>query len=153
MITAMEKEKPINIKLFNVEELRTVNNCGGKDLAGLSEDTLVFQFKVNAIMNLSKDTIAIFMAIRYKYENAELFQAESKMVFVVNPLNEIITRDDGKNTITFSYDIMPTLVGASYSTLRGIVFKETQNEPLEKFPLPLMPMKALIEKCIISVEE
>lgn len=149
----MEKEKPINIKLLSVEELRTVNNFGGKDLAGLSEDTLVFQFKVNATINQSTDTIAIFMAIRYKYENAELFQAESKTVFAINSLNEIITRDDTKNTITFSYDIMPTLVGASYSTLRGIVFKETQNEPLEKFPMPLLPMKVLVEKCTITVEE
>ena len=153
MTTAMEKEKPINIKLLSVEELRTVNNCGGKDLTGLSEDTLVFQFKVNATISLSKDTIAIFMAIRYKYENSELFQAESKTVFAVNSLNEIITRDESKNTITFSFDIIPTLVGASYSTLRGIVYKEMQNEPLEKFPMPLMPMKVLVEKCVFSVVE
>ena len=83
----------------------------------------------------------------------DLFQAESKTVFVVNSLNEIINRDDSKNTITFSFDIVPTLVGASYSTLRGIVYKETKNGPLEKYPMPLMPMNVLVEKCVFSVEE
>lgn len=153
MTTTMEKEKSINIKLLSVEETGIFNNCGGKDLTDLSEDVLTFQFKVDATVNLAKETIAINMAIRYRYENADLFQAESRTVFVVNSLDEMITRDDSKNTITFSFDIVPTLVGASYSTLRGIVYKETKNGPLEKYPLPLMPMKVLVDKCVFSVEE
>lgn len=153
MTTTMEKEKPINIKLLSVEETSIVNNCGGKDLTDLSEDVLMFQFKVDATVNLVKETMAVNMAIRYRYNNTDLFQAESKMVFVVNSLNDIINRNDSKNTITFSFDIVPTLVGASYSTLRGIVYKETKNGPLEKYPMPLMSTKVLGEKCIFSVEE
>lgn len=149
----MEKEKPINIKLLSVEETSIVNNCGGKDLTDLSEDVLMFQFKVDATVNLVKETMAVNMAIRYRYNNTDLFQAESKMVFVVNSLNDIINRNDSKNTITFSFDIVPTLVGASYSTLRGIVYKETKSGPLEKYPMPLMSTKVLGEKCIFSVEE
>ena len=153
MTTTVEKEKPINIKLLSVEQTSIVNNCGGKDLADLSEDVLAFQFKVDATINLVRETITINTAIRYRYNNADLFQAESKTTFVVNSLDEIITRDDSKNTITFSFDIVPTLVGASYSTLRGIVYKETKNGPLEKYPMPLMPMKVLVEKCVFFVEE
>ena len=153
MTTTMEKEKPINIKLLSVEETSIVNNCGGKDLTDLSEDVLMFQFKVDATVNLVKETMAVNMAIRYRYNNTDLFQAESKTVFVVNSLNDIINRDDIKNTITFSFDIVPTLVGASYSTLRGIVYKETKNGPLEKYPMPLMSTKVLGEKCVFSVEE
>lgn len=153
MTTTMEKEKPINIKLLTVEETRIVNNCGIKDLSSLSEDVLGFQFKVDAKVNSAKETITIDMAIRYRYENADLFLAGSKTIFVVNSLGEIITRDDSNNTITFSFDIVPTLVGASYSTLRGIVYKETKNGPLEKYPIPLMPMKVLVEKCSFSIEE
>lgn len=153
MTTTMEKEKPINIKLLTVEETRIVNNCGIKDLSSLSEDVLGFQFKVDAKVNSAKETITIDMAIRYRYENADLFLAGSKTIFVVNSLGEIITRDDSNNTITFSFDIVPTLVGASYSTLRGIVYKETKNGPLEKYPMPLMPMKVLVEKCSFSFEE
>ena len=153
MTTTMEKEKPINIKLLTVEETRIVNNCGIKDLSSLSEDVLGFQFKVDAKVNSAKETITIDMAIRYRYENADLFLAGSKTIFVVNSLGEIITRDDSNNTITFSFDIVPTLVGASYSTLRGIVYKETKNGPLEKYPMPLMPMKVLVEKCSFSNEE
>jgi len=153
MTTNMEKEKPINIKLLSVEETSIVNNCGGKDLTDLSEDVLGFQFKVDSMINLAKETMTVNTTIRYRYNNADLFQAGSKTVFVVTSLNEIVTRDDSKNTITFSFDIVPTLVGASYSTLRGIVYKETKNGPLEKYPVPLMPMKVLVEKCVFSVEE
>lgn len=149
----MEKEKPINIKLLTVEETKKVNNCGGKDLSGLSEDALEFRFKVDSTVNLAKETMTVNMAIRYRYEGADLFQAESKTVFVVHSLGEIITRDDSNNTITFSFDIVPTLVGASYSTLRGIVYKETINGPLERYPMPLMPMKVLVEKCTFLIEE
>ena len=153
MTTNMEKEKPINIKLLSVEETSIVNNCGGKDLTDLSEDVLGFQFKVDSMINLAKETMTVNITIRYRYNNADLFQAGSKTVFVVTSLNEIVTRDDSKNTITFSFDIVPTLVGASYSTLLGIVYKETKNGPLEKYPVPLMPMKVLVEKCVFSVEE
>lgn len=153
MTTNMEKEKPINIKMLSVEETSIVNNCGGKDLTDLSEDVLVFQFKVDATINLLKETMTVDITIRYRYNNVDLFQAGSKTVFVVTSLNEIVTRDDSKNTITFSFDIVPTMVGASYSTLRGIVYKETKNGPLEKYPIPLMPMKVLVEKCVFSVEE
>ncbi len=153
MTNTMEKEKAINIKLLAVEETRIVNNCGGKDLSGLSEDVLGFQFKVDAKVNPAKEAITIDIAIRYRYENADLFLAGSKTLFIVNSLEDIITRDDSQNTITFSFDIVPTLVGASYSTLRGIVYKETKNGPLEKYPMPLMPMKVLVEKCSFSIEE
>ena len=149
----MEKEKPINIKLLSVEETSIVNNYGGKDLSGLSEDVLSFQFKVNVMVSPAKETLTVDMAVRYRYDNADLFLAESKTVFVVKSLDEIITRDESKNTITFSFDIVPTLVGASYSTLRGIVYKETKNGPLEKYPMPLMPMKVLVEKCVFSIED
>ena len=153
MKPTMEKEKPINIKLLAVEETRVDNSCGSKNLTELSEDLLGFQFKVNAVVNTAEETITINMSIRYRYEDVDLFQAESKTIFLVSSLDEIITRDDNDNTITFSYDIVPTLVGASYSTLRGIVFKETKNGPLGKYPMPLMPTKVLVEKCTFFMEE
>lgn len=153
MTNTMEKGKPINIKICSVEETRVENNCGVKDLGGLSEDALVFQFKVNASINVVKKTITVFISIRFKFENEDLFQAGAKVVFEVSPLDEIVSHDKENNTVTFSYDIIPTLVNASYGTLRGIVYKETKNTPLERYPIPLMPMKVLVDKCIVAVEE
>lgn len=149
----MEKEKPISIRICSVEETRVENNCGIKDLAGLTEDSLAFQFKVNTAINLVNETITVFVSIRYKFENADLFQAGTKVVFEVSSLDKMVTRDSDNNTVTFSYDIIPTLVNASYGTLRGIVYKETKNTPLEKYPIPLMPMKVLVDKCVVAVEE
>ena len=123
------------------------------DLAGLTEDALVFQFKVGAAINAAKETVAVSISIRYRFKNADLFQAGAKVVFEVSSLDDIVTHDKNNNTVTFSYDIIPTLVNASFGTLRGIVYKETKNTPLEKYPLPLMPMKVLVEKCIVAVEE
>ena len=153
MTNTMEKGKPINIRISSVEETRVENNCGVIDLARLTEDALVFQFKVNATINVAKETVAVFVSIRYRFENADLFQAGAKVVFEVSSLNEIVSHDKDNNTVTFTYDIIPTLVNASYGTLRGIVYKETKYTPLEKYPIPLLPMRVLVDKCIVAVEE
>lgn len=153
MTNTMEKGKPINIRISSVEETRVENNCGVIDLARLTEDALVFQFKVSATINVAKETVAVFVSIRYRFENADLFQAGAKVVFEVSSLDEMVSHDKGNNTVTFSYDIIPTLVNASYGTLRGVVYKETKNTPLEKYPIPLMPMKVLVDKCVVAVEE
>lgn len=149
----MEKEKSINIRIQSIEETSVNNNCGGKDLSGLSENALVFQFKVNAEVSLAKKAITVTVAIKYKFDNMDLFQAECVVCFLVDNLEDILTYDKSNNTVTFSFDVIPTLVNASFGTLRGIVYKETKNGPLEKYPVPLIPMKVLVEKCAVSMME
>lgn len=147
----MEKEKSINIKIQSVEETLVNNNCGGKNLDGLSEDSLGFQFRVGAEVCLAKKTISVVEAIRYKFKNVELFQAECEVRFLIDDLEGILNYDKDSNTVTFSFNVIPTLVNAAFGTLRGIVYKETKNGPLEKYPVPLVPMNALVEKCSLSI--
>ena len=81
----------------------------------------------------------------------DLFQADCLVCFLVDNLEDILTYDKSNNTVTFSFDVIPTLVNASFGTLRGVVYKETKNGPLEKYPMPLIPMKVLVEKCAVSM--
>ncbi len=147
----MEKEKTLNIKIQSIKETSVFNNCGSKNVESLSEDSLGFQFKVGAEVCFTKNTISVTEAIKYKLDNVDLFQAECVVCFFVDNLEDIITYDKSSNTISLSFDVIPTLVNASFGTLRGIVYKETINGPLEKYPVPLVPMKVLVERCAVSV--
>lgn len=149
----MEQEKQINMQLVSVKETAVKNNCGGKDLSNLTPNDLFFQFKAHIKINRSNDIITVMTGAKYSYNNQELLLVESDTVFKIEQLKEIVTQDPNKNEISFSYDMIPILLNISYGTLRGIVYKETQNGPLEAYPMPMIPTKVLTEKSYISIEE
>ena len=149
----MEQDKQINMQLLSVKETAVKNSCGGKDLSNLTPDNLFFQFKIEIKINRLKETITVLTGAKYSYNNQELLLVESNTEFKVEQLKEIVTQNPDKNEINFSFDIIPVLLNISYGTLRGIVYKETQNGPLEAYPMPMIPTKVLTEKSYISIEE
>lgn len=149
----MEQAQSVSMYLLSIEETKIINNIGGKDLANMTENNLNIHFRIHSEVYKEKDEIHVNCAIKYTYENQELFLAESKNKFHVDDLSNLIIKNDNDNTVGFKYDIIPTLINISYGTLRGIVYKETKNSPLEKYPVPLIPLNVLTEKSSLSIVE
>ncbi len=149
----MEQTKSVSMYLLSIEETKVINNIGGKDLSNLSEKNLNIHFLIHSEVYKTNDEIHVSCAIKYTYDNQELFLAESKNKYHVEDLSDLVIKNDNDNTVGFKYDIIPTLINVSYGTLRGIVYKETKNSPLEKYPVPLIPLNILTEKSSLSIVE
>ncbi len=149
----MEQTQSVSMYLLSIEDTRININTGGKDLANLSVNNLNIHFLIHTEVYKAKDEIHVNCAIKYTYENQELFFAKSKNKFHVDDLANLIIKNDNDNTVGFKYDIIPTLINISYGTLRGIVYMATKNNPLEKYPVPLIPLNVLTEKSSLSIVE
>lgn len=149
----METQKTINIRLLCINGEQVINSIGKKDLSGLNEDNLVYQFKNETLLNLSDDLVTITSGMRYVYNQNELFQVGASVTFKVLNLKDFVAQDEEKSTITFAFNFLPTLISAAIGVLRGILYKETKGTELEKYPMPLLPVDLLMEKNVVTVEK
>ena len=102
---------------------------------------------------MAENVITIIPQIRYLHLNTKLYEASVEINFSISSLSALIDIAPEKRTLEMKVDILPTLLGIAYSTLRGIVYTRTLSSPLESFPIPAIDIKLLAEKNGISVKE
>ena len=149
----MEEKVNVKFRLVSIDNERYAPNFERVDSASIPEEKLKFQYKIDTVIQMSKDTILVIPSIRYSYEGNELLVADAIFTYSVLNLDSAIAVDKENQRINVKADIFPSLVGAAYSTLRGIVYARTSGTPLAKYPLPMIEVKTLVEKNGISVEE
>lgn len=149
----MEEKVNVKFRLVSIDNERYAPNFEGVDFSSIPEEKLKFQYKIDTVIQMSKDTILVIPSIRYSYEGNELLVANAVFTYSVLNLDSAIAVDKENQRINVKADIFPSLVGAAYSTLRGIVYARTSGTPLAKYPLPMIEVKTLVEKNGISVEE
>lgn len=149
----MADKQNILFRLRSIENESTTDNISAIDLSQLSGDNLVFQYKMETLVKLSSDEIIAIPSIKYSYEGHSLFEITVHFVFSVQNLKSIIKLDAERNEINVSADIFPTIVSASYSSLRGIVYARTIDTPLNVFPIPMIEISTLMSKNGINVIE
>ena len=126
-----------------------------EDIASLdiTEKSLQFQYRIETIIKMAENVITIIPQIRYLHLNTKLYEASVEINFSISSLSALIDIDPENRTLEMKVDILPTLLGIAYSTLRGIVYTRTLSSPLESFPIPAIDIKVLAEKNGISVKE
>ncbi|MDD5891766.1 MAG: hypothetical protein PUC72_04435 [Bacteroidales bacterium] len=149
----MEDKVNVKFRLVSIDNEHYTSNFEGIVLNSIPEDRLKFQYKIETIIQMSKGNILVIPSIRYSYENHELLVASAVFTYSVLNLDNAIIVDKENQRINVKADFFPSLVGAAYSTLRGIVYARTSGTPLAKYPLPMIEVKTLVEKNGISVEE
>ncbi len=149
----MEEKVNVKFRLVSIDNEHYTPNFEGVELNSIPEERLKFQYKIDTVIQMSKGNILVIPSIRYSYENQELLVANAVFTYSVLNLDSAIIVDKENQRINVKADIFPSLVGAAYSTLRGIVFARTSGTPLAKYPLPMIEVKTLVEKNGISVEE
>lgn len=149
----MEEKVNVKFRLISIDNEHYTPNFEGVEINSIPEERLKFQYKIDTVIQMSKGNILVIPSIRYSYENQELLVANAVFTYSVLNLDSAIIVDKENQRINVKADIFPSLVGAAYSTLRGIVFARTSGTPLAKYPLPMIEVKTLVEKNGISVEE
>lgn len=149
----MEEKVNVKFRLVSIDNEHYTPNFEGVEINSIPEERLKFQYKIDTVIQMSKGNILVIPSIRYSYENQELLVANAVFTYSVLNLDSAIIVDKENQRINVKADIFPSLVGAAYSTLRGIVFARTSGTPLANYPLPMIEVKTLVEKNGISVEE
>lgn len=149
----MEDPNNIKFRLVSISNEKTTTIPGDVDLASISEESLQFQYKIGTIIKFAENTITVVPSIRYMFEGAVLFESSAEFNYSVLSLDTVMDVDKENKKLNMKVNIFPTLLGAAYSSLRGIVYARTLTTPLEKYPLPMIDINTLLSKNGISVTE
>ena len=149
----MEDPNNIKFRLVSISNEKTTTIPGDVDLASISEEALQFQYKIGTIINYAENTITVVPSIRYMFEGAVLFESSAEFNYSVLSLDAVMDVDKENKKLNMKVNIFPVLLGAAYSSLRGIVYARTLTTPLEKYPLPMIDINTLLSKNGISVME
>lgn len=149
----MEDPNNIKFRLVSISNEKTTTIPGDVDLASISEESLQFQYKIETIIKFAENTITVVPSIRYMFEGAVLFESSAEFNYSVLSLDAVMDVDKENKKLNMKVNIFPALLGAAYSSLRGIVYARTLTTPLEKYPLPMIDINTLLSKNGISVME
>ncbi len=149
----MEDPNNIKFRLVSISNEKTTTISGDVDLASISEESLQFQYKIGTIIKFAENTITVVPSIRYMFEGAVLFESSAEFNYSVLSLDTVMDVDKENKKLNMKVNIFPALLGAAYSSLRGIVYARTLTTPLEKYPLPMIDTNTLLSKNGISVME
>ena len=149
----MEDPNNIKFRIVSISNEKTSTIPGDVDLASISEESLQFQYKIGTIIKFAENTITVVPSIRYMFEGAVLFESSAEFNYSVLSLDTVMDVDKENKKLNMKVNIFPALLGAAYSSLRGIVYARTLTTPLEKYPLPMIDINTLLSKNGISVME
>lgn len=148
----MQTNKNIKYKISSIGHDSCTLNIKDIDLSQLNEDSIKFQYKIEAIIKIAENLITIIPGIRFIYNNIKILEATASINFIIKPMEDAFFIDKENQQLDIKVDILPAMISASYSTLRGIVYSQTIGTPLSRFPIPLIESKTLINKTAITVE-
>lgn len=149
----MEEQVQISFRLVTIKNEKNHINISEAIQKELDPETLRFQFKVNVELNLTDETITVIPMVRYKCKETEILNSESTFIYNVPGLKANTSFSSETGEIKQKADIIPTLVSASFSSLRGIIYLAAKGTPIQGYPVPLVGMDNLISKIGISVIE
>lgn len=147
----MENSTNVKFKLISISNEYTSVIPDGIDLSTITDESLQFQYKIGTVIKLADHSITVVPRIRYCIGETIVFEANAEFNYSVSPLDTVMDVDLDNKKLNMKVNLFPTLVGAAYSSLRGIVYARTLSTPLEKYPLPLIDIDTLLSKNGISV--
>ena len=149
----METKNNIKYRIDSINQEEFSLNIEGVDLSNMNDLTLKFQYKMETLLKMNEDLILVKPSVRLLYNESPVLTASVIVSYSVQTLDNAFSIDRDNQHINIKADILPSFIGAAYSTLRGIVYARTIDTPLATYPIPMIELQTLISKNAISVEE
>lgn len=149
----METKANIKYRIRSISEKDFTLNIDQINVSALNEESLRFQYKIETLIKMSEDLVFVTPGIRFILGTTTILEASTTVCFDVQTLDNVFSVDKENHKINIKADILPSFVGASYSTLRGIVYAKTADTPLAQYPIPMIEIQTLMNKNAISVED
>lgn len=101
----------------------------------------------------SIERIKVTTGVKYSVGESDYCELVISAIFGIAPFSDIIVIDEAKKTVSFSRDIVPTLLNITFGALRGALFEKIKDTVLASFPLPIISMPQLVEMNRFRVEK
>ena len=118
----------------------------------LDGDKLEVRYLIETEILRSQEKVKVTTGVKYSMEDQSLCELIVSAVFGVEPFSDIIVIDDKKKTVSFTKEVIPTLLNITFGTLRGALFEKTKDSPLVVFPLPPISIPELVEMNRFRIE-
>lgn len=140
--------KEVSIRLKEIQDRKFCCNLKFECLLEKKIDQEKFPFDVDIKYHIShdleKELFNMDLLICYKEIDTLILEAESRFVFYIKNLGDLIdVRDEA--TFSLNIDFIPTLINVAIGTMRGIIYSRTGNSILSHFPLPMISMNELMD--------
>ena len=149
----METKTNIRYKIHSIAENCCTLNIDKINVSDINEESLRFQYKIETLIKMSENIILVTPGIRFILGDTTILEVSATISYDVQTLDEAFSVDKENHKINIKADILPSFVGASYNTLRGIVYAKTAGTPLAQYPIPMIEIPTLMNKNAISVED
>lgn len=119
----------------------------------IDANALEVRYLIETEIIRSEEKIKVTTGVKYSLREMPLCELVIGAVFGMAPFSEIVVIDGAKKTISFSKEIVPTLLNITFGALRGVLFEKTKGTALEAYPLPLISMPDLVDMNRFRVEK
>lgn len=110
------------------------------DYSAIEKSKIHYQISQNL---RKKDTdilnVSVSTRIVYGDDEIELLHNSIMSIFFVSPLDEILVSKDNESYESKHQDIIDTFFNITVGALRGILYKNSKDTPLNDIVLPLIP--------------
>lgn len=155
--TATSANKPVYFILAEVQELEFKLSPKPSDFEGkVYDERIQIGVKAMAQPNVEKNEFVLNLLILTEYKTEQsndripLFEYLFSSTFLFkSPLSEIFKYlDDRETQFEFPDNLINTFVSTAYSTARGLLLTKLSHTYLDKFVLPMIPLKNLVDMAL-----
>lgn len=136
-------EVKIEFRLISISEVRSMIATADKFSAISSGSEVQITFGNQVYPEVKDNRISLVFSTKYVFKESVLLDVAYRFTFGVKNLEKfVILNFDGTATIN---TIMPILLNIALGAMRGIVAVKSAGTVLEKYPVPVIDEKALMQ--------
>lgn len=136
-------EVKIEFRLISISEVRSMIATADKFSAISSGSEVQITFGNQVYPEVKDNRISLVFSTKYVFKDSVLLDVAYRFTFGVKNLDKfVILNFDGTATIN---TIMPILLNVALGAMRGIVAVKSAGTVLEKYPVPVIDEKALMQ--------
>ena len=150
----MKTTKQANIGIVSVkEDSFTILPLDHGVYEQLKPESLQLQNIIETVITKHDELVRVVCGVRYIVGDSNLCEMISLVCFRIKPFAEVITINEGEKRLSFSQDILSTILNVSYGFLRGTLYERVKDTVLVEYPLPLIPVQELLQMNRFKVAE
>lgn len=112
----------------------------------LSPDSLGVGHRVTIEVLKNDSTVNVFTSLKYIINNKDVSEITIKCRFKLSPFSEIIKFENESQTVNFEETLLYVIIPVAFSTTRGYYNAKLENNPLYKYPYPIIQTDVLIKQ-------
>lgn len=137
------KEYSIHLAEVSCNSFSLSNDIKTDDL---SPDSLGVAHRITIEVLNNDNAVNVLTSLKYIVNNKDVSEITVKCRFILSPFSELIKFENESQTVNFEETLLYVIIPVAFSTTRGYYNAKLENNPLYKYPYPIIQTDALIKQ-------